>query len=56
MRQGENRPRNVSGLELLSKGYAPRPDVPIIMMTAMATQGKAAGAGEWRRGASDQAN
>ena len=47
----------MSGLELLPKAKAMRPDVPIIMITAYGdAETKAQGAGERRRGASDQAD
>ena len=47
----------MSGLELLPKAKAMRPDVPIIMITAYGdAETEAPGAGERCRGASDQAD
>ena len=47
----------MSGLELLPKAKAMRPDVPIIMITAYGdAETKRQGAGARRRGASDQAD
>ena len=47
----------MSGLELLPKAKAARPDVPIIMITAYGdAETKRTGAGERRRGASYQAD
>jgi CheY-like chemotaxis protein len=43
----------MSGLEMLPKAKALRPDVPVIMITAYGDAEQTKGVGEWRRSATD---